>query len=423
MFCHCNQSSQQGAPATPVKSVPCQESFFLFFGRRDAFAHWKRDQGGQKKLYSRLPSLLAQQLLSPLARSSGAGCTCVPPERTAFPCQSSVLCFTSARQSAVSTTAAFPPACWGGRGGSSTPVLVFSHDCNKPTRGQGRSVKEQSELSCPWGEILHLRKDPALCFLKGSWDRLNLLQPGLVQEQYFVLQMPFPPALLSCHLPASTQTLPSLLHPASSLVLAPPAHRLERHLSLPGMLSPAVEIWEATPRDKQSPCIVHLVSDVSDMWRSQRALWLSLSSSPWTAKCMRIVQGRNYLGVVMEEQHISLVLAVWRSERKWQHAKGLCPLTTDHGLLDTRGTCGWRGAGLWTTHSCASACVTLELWKHSGTNGKVQLWAKRYCMLCSLCCVAPDMCVKSLNWETLSGCGWRHTLAGSVTWSELCVFL
>jgi len=54
------------------------------------------------------------------------------------------------------------------------PVLVF-YNSPKITGGQGRSVGEQgglkgcwNDLSCPWGEILHLRKDPALCFLKGS---------------------------------------------------------------------------------------------------------------------------------------------------------------------------------------------------------------------------------------------------------------
>lgn len=91
-------------------------------------------------------------------------------------------------------------------------------------------MKEQSglkacwkEFSCPWGEILHLRKDPVLCFVKGPWDRLGLLQLGLVQEQSLVPQTPSPPALLPCHLPISTLTLPTLLHPASSLIPAPPA--------------------------------------------------------------------------------------------------------------------------------------------------------------------------------------------------------
>lgn len=53
------------------------------------------------------------------------------------------------------------------------PVLVLSHNSPKPARGQGRSVKEPGglkacwkEFSCPWGKILHLRKDPALCFLE-----------------------------------------------------------------------------------------------------------------------------------------------------------------------------------------------------------------------------------------------------------------
>lgn len=80
-------------------------------------------------------------------------------------------------------------------------MLVPTHD--SPTRGQGRSAKEQGafkarskERSCSWSESLHLRKDPCLCLLKGSWGWLSSLHAGLVQERSLHPQTPSLLALL-----------------------------------------------------------------------------------------------------------------------------------------------------------------------------------------------------------------------------------
>lgn len=78
------------------------------------------------------------------------------------------------------------------------------------------------------------------------------------------------------------------------------------------------------------------------------------------------------------------MLAMWRSDRKWQHARGLCPLTADHGLAQCKGSPwqGWEGRGDGElaceppTAVPEPAHVTLELWEHNRAKGKVQLWEK-----------------------------------------------
>lgn len=182
-------------------------------------------------------------------------------------------------------------------------MLVLSHNSPKTTRGQGRSVKMQSglkacwkEIRCPWSEIPHLRKDPAFCFPKGSWagwDRCRLAwcrssalfprsRPLLLCSPATSphLHRPF----LLCFIPCSGSTSSGGSTALACLGCAAVLQGFRRLLRGTSSV-PAWHMWYLT----------------SQQLGNQRVQWLSLSASPCTAKCMRIVQGRNYCSVVMEE--------------------------------------------------------------------------------------------------------------------------